>query len=52
MLAQRHLSGIRINRAGENLQQRRLARAIWPNQSDAVPLGDGEGDVAKERSAP
>src|ERR1039458_4484191 len=51
-LAQRYLSAIGLDGAGENLQQSRFAGAVGPNQPDAVPFGNGEGDTPKERCGP
>jgi hypothetical protein len=51
-LAQRYFSAIWLDGAGENLQQRRFAGAVGPNQPDAVPFGNGEGDTPKERCGP
>src|ERR1019366_10447459 len=49
---QRYLSAIGLDGAGENLQQSRFAGAVGPNQPDAVPFGNGEGDTPKERCGP
>jgi hypothetical protein len=49
---ERDFSTIGLDGAGENLQKYRFAAAVGPNQSDAVPFGDGEGDIPKERRGP
>ena len=51
-LARRDLAAIRLDLARENAEQRRLARAIGSDQSDASALFDGEGDVAQKRVGP
>jgi hypothetical protein len=51
-LAQRDFPTIGLDCAGENLQQRRFARAVRPDQSDAVALGNGEGDIPEKWRGP
>ena len=49
-LAHGYIAGIRIFFACKNLQQRALSRAIWPNQPNAVPIGNSKRDLTKQSS--
>jgi hypothetical protein len=50
-LLQRYRSGIRADQAGDDLHERRLARAVVPDQADDLPLLDRE-IKAIERAVP
>jgi hypothetical protein len=49
-LAQSARAGVRLLDAGENLQQRRLARSIRPHQPDVIALGHSERQSFEERT--
>ena len=51
-LAGCHLTAVRFDLAGENAQQRRLARTVGSDQSDARALFNREGDVAQKGISP
>ena len=49
-LANRDVTCIGIFFSCKDFQQGTLACAVRPDQADAVAVGDGEGDIAKESS--
>ena len=51
-LARCYLAAVGLDIAGENPQQRRLARAIGSDKPDAGALFDRERDIAQERVGP
>src|SRR5436190_15112310 len=42
-----HFAGVGLENTGEDLQQCRLAGAVFPHQRVRFPLGDGEADAAQ-----
>src|SRR5690606_1982450 len=46
------MARVRREEAGQDSQQRRLARAVRPQQPDDLPGGDREGDVVERALAP
>ena len=51
-LPHRDIARIRVFISGKHLQQRALPRAVWPDQADAVAIGNSKRDLTKQsRSA-
>src|SRR5260221_6266247 len=43
-----HRAGIRVEQAGNDIEDRRLATAAGPDNADEIALIDGEGEVVKD----
>ncbi len=48
-LADGHFAGVRLHAAVKNLEQRRFARAVRPDQADALAFGNRERDILEKR---
>src|SRR3954468_15509975 len=49
---QRHRTGVWLHARAENLQQRRLARAIRSNESESLAFRNPQRDILEQRARP